>query len=257
MSPERENTETEKIIGKEAVIFDVDNTILDTHPVYQEAYVNLRNILISEYGDVIANSLCDEFLFDTYNPEGKYKGIIDINFLANEFSKSLIERELLEDTSKAIEAIKKPLRDIYKTVPEFLPGAEDLLKHLIADNKRIAFCTHSGDWGKLKVDYIWEEISLPGEDPVYYSVPLDEEKDGSSYLKVVNMLGLRPSEVVVIGDNMKADINAALDIGVDTCVFYQYKVPGETEFRNNEEVVVAPDCVVYKKDSLEEIKKLF
>ena len=257
MRLEKETTKTEKIADKKAVIFDVDNTILDTHPVYEEAYTKLRNILMTDYGEDLGNSLCDDFLFDMYNPEGKYKGIIDMNFIITKFSESLIEKKLLEGRPEAIVAIEKPLREIYKTVPQFLPGAKDLLKHLIENDIKVAFCTHSGDWGELKVRWIWEEVGLLGEDPVYYSVPLNEEKDGSSYLKVVNMLDLKPQEVVVVGDNMKADIEAALEIGVDTCVFYRYKVPGKTEFRNNENITVESNCIVYEKDFLEEIEELF
>ena len=247
----------EKITDKKAVIFDVDGTLMATHDVFINGFNELKEVLTLEYGEEIGDSLYEEIIFETYHKDGKYKGIMDINYIAEKFTETLIERELLENTQEAKDTIEKPLKNIYNTIPKFLPGAKELLIHLLDNNIRIAFCTHSGDWGKDKVEAIWEEIGMPHEELIYNSIPLDKVKNGSEYLKVINMLDLKPSDVVVVGDDLKADIIAPLEIGVDTCVFYEWKEDYKTEFRNNEVVLPEGNHKVITTDSLKYVKSLF
>lgn len=249
---EEDSLKQEKIRGKKGVVFDVDNTLVDTNHVFESAYDELRIFLKEKFGDETGEEIQNGLLFDTYDEEGDYWGILDIIFIARKFSKSLVEKNLIKENERY--EIEKCLSEIYNTIPEFLPGARELLEHLYNKRYKIAFCTHSGEWGNLKTKGIWNDLGFPEDELVYLTIPLEEKKEGKDWFKVVDMLGLGVNDVVVIGDNKEADILAAQSIGIDTCVFYKYatpqKVPLDVEIKKE-------GCVVYEKDSLYDIINLF
>jgi len=247
----------EKIVGKKAVIFDVDNTILDSSPVFIQAYENLQAVLEKQLGDNMSKELMKKFMFDMYEEGGRYKGVLDMDFIAKDFFEGLVGRELIEDKEEVRNEIEKPLVEIYNDCPPFLPGAEQLLKHLYRKGLKIAFCTHNGEWGNLKVKSIWEKMEFPKEELIYLTIPLEEEKNRESWRKVINMLELKPSEVVVIGDNREADIVEAQKIGVDTFVFYRYAMIHNVDFYDDSVCIDNPGSIVYETDSLKDIIDLF
>ena len=247
----------EKIVGKKAVIFDVDNTILDSTPVFVQAYENLRIVLEKKLGNDLSKELMKKFMFDMYEEGGRYKGVLNMNFIARDFFEELVSKELIEDKVEVRNEIGKPLTEIYDNCPPFLSGAEQLLKHLYRKGLKIAFCTHSGEWGNLKVKSIWEKMGFPKEELIYLTIPLKEKKNRDSWREVIGMLKLKPSEVVVIGDNKEADIVEAQKIGVDTFVFYRYAVIHNVDFYNDSICIDNPGSIVYETDSLKDIIDLF
>jgi phosphoglycolate phosphatase-like HAD superfamily hydrolase len=250
-------TSTEKIKGKKGIIFDVDNTLLNTHILFVNAYRDTEIMLEEKFGNGMGKELMDGFIFDMYNAKGKYKDVLDMVFLAERFSEKLVEQKLIKDTEKERYEIEKLLKGIYQQMPEFLPGAEDLLRCVYDKGYKIGFCTHSGDsWGDVKMKGIWERLKFSNVDPVYLSISLSEQKGSEHWLETVEMLGLKPEDVVVVGDNKEADILAAQKIGVDTCIWYKYAIPKDTNFYNDLDIT-KEGCVVYEKDTLEEIKELF
>jgi len=251
------NKKKEKIIGKKAVIFDVDNTILDSTPIFLQAYENLRIVLNKKLGNDISEKLMEKFMLDMYEEGGRYKGILDMHLISSDFTKGLIKRKLIEDKKEVIDEIEKPLIEVYNDCPPFLSGAEQLLKHLRNKGLKIAFCTHSGEWGDLKVKSIWNRMDFPEKELIYITIPLKEEKNRDSWREVINMLGLKPSEVVVIGDNKEADIIEAQKIGVDTFVFYRYAVIHNVDFYKDDVCIHNSGSIVYERDSLEDIIELF
>lgn len=246
-----------KITGKKAVIFDVDNTILDSTPVFIQAYKDLRITLTKRLGKDIGDELMDKFMFDLYKDRGKYKGVLDMNFISEDFTQGLLKEKVIDDKVEIRNEIEKPLKEIYKKSPPFLPGAQQLLKYLYEEGLRIAFCTHSGKWGNLKVKSIWEDMGFPKEELVYLTIPLDKEKDSNSWLEIINMLGLKPTKVVVIGDNKGADIVEAQKVGVDTFIYYRYAIIHNVDFYDDDICIDNPGSIVYRKDHLKDIIELF
>lgn len=251
------NNTVKKIKGKKGIVFDVDNTLLDSHVIFTHAYDDMRVLLKKKFGDDMGEELMNGFIFDMYDDKGKYKDMLNMVFLAERFSDSLVEKGLIKDTKDERYEMEKLFRGIYKEIPEFLPGAEDLLKYVYEKKYKIGFCTHSGDeWGSVKVEGMWRKLGLPEKDLTYLSISLDDQKRGEHWLKTIEMLRLDPKDVVVVGDNKEADIVAAQEIGVDTCVWYKYALPNDTNFYKD--LDIAKDgCTVYERDTLEEIKELF
>ena len=251
------NNKKEKIVGKKAVIFDVDNTVLDSTPMFLQAYENLRIVLNKRLGNDVSEKLMEKFMLDMYEEGGRYKGILDMHLISSDFTKGLIKRKLIEDKREVIDEIEKPLIEVYNDCPPFLSGAELLLKHLYSKGLKIAFCTHSGEWGNLKVKGIWSKMNFPKEELIYLTIPLEGKKDSNSWLKIIDMLKLKPSEVVVVGDNKEADIVEAQKIGVDTFIFYRYAVIHNAAFYKDDICIHNPGSVVYERDSLKDIIELF
>lgn len=252
----KDSTKQEKITGKKAVVFDIDNTLLDAHVVFTGAYDDLEVLLKEKFGDDLGEELINGFKFDMYDEKGKYRDIIDMYFLSEKFSEHLVELGLIKNTREERFEIERLLKGIYEEMPSYLPGAQELLKHLYNNNYKIAFCTHSGKWGDVKAKGIWNDLDLPEEELIYLSIPLSGKKDGNSWLEVIKMMDLSPEDVVVIGDNREADILAAQEIGVDTCVLYRYAMPKDSNFYRDVDTNKS-GCIVYERDSLEEIMGLF
>ncbi len=253
---ERIELEQEKIKGKKGVVFDIDNTLLDAHTIFINTYNDLEILLKEKFGDDLGEELINGFKFDMYDSNGKYRDIVDMNFLAEKFSEHLVELGLIKNTYEGKYEIERLLKGIYEEMPDYLPGAKELLKHLKDSGYKIGFCTHSGEWGDIKAKGIWRDLDLPEDELVYLSVPLNGKKSSQSWNEVINMMGLGPKEVVVVGDNKEADILPAQEIGVDTCVLYKYAIPKDSNFYK-ELNIDKPGCMVYEKDTLSEIKKLF
>jgi HAD superfamily hydrolase (TIGR01509 family) len=252
----REDLKQEKIKGKKGIVFDIDNTLLDAHTVFINTYADLEVFLKEKFGDSLGEELINGFKFDMYDDNGKYKNIIDMNFLAERFSEHLVELGLIKNTKEDRYEMEKLLKGIYQEMPDYLPGAQELLKHLRDGGYKIGFCTHSGEWGDIKAKGIWRDLDLPEDELIYLSIPLNGKKDAQSWKEVIEMMNLEPNEVVVIGDNKEADILPAQEIGVDTCVWYRYALPKDTNFYKDL-TIDKPGCIVYEKDTLNEIKKLF
>jgi FMN phosphatase YigB (HAD superfamily) len=247
-----------EIKGKKAVIFDIDNTLLNTHILFTQAYSDMRILLKERFGDILGEEIMNSFMFDMYDEKGRYFNTLNMITISESFSNDLVSRGLIEDTKEERFEMERLFKGIYDEFPEFLPGAEDLLKYLHTKGFVISFCTHSGEWGHVKAETIWRKMKFPKKELKYLTIPLEEKKDKGNWLKVVTLLGLKPSDVVVVGDNKEADILASQEIGVDTCIWYKYLIKEkDTDFYTKGIDISRDNCIVYEVNSLEDIKELF
>jgi len=257
MSVKKEILDCKEDSPIKAFIFDIDGTLMDTVKTFIETYEEVEIVLKNIFKNkTLAEEEFLAFKEDMYTEGGKYRGVLDMHIISEGFSKDLFERGLIreEDRSK----IEEPMKDVYKKTPDIYPDTLDLLKSLKEKGYGISFSTHSGDWGKQKVEYIWNLLGFNPEELIYLSIPLEEEKDSKSWKKIVGMLGLRCNEVVVVGDNPEADIKNAIIAGINRCVFVKRKLPGDYKFRGEE--LYLPEgkgCKIWRVSSLLEIKRLF
>jgi len=257
MDLKKEVLDCKKYPPVKAFIFDVDGTLMDTVKIFIETYEEVEVILKNIFKDkALAKEEFLAFKEEMYAEKGKYKDILDMYVISEKFSKDLFRRGLIREEDRA--RVEKPMKDIYKKIPDIYPDALDLLKNLKTKGYRISFSTHSGDWGKQKIEYIWNLLGSDSEELIYLSIPLEEEKDSKSWKKIAKMLGLKCNEVVVVGDNPEADIENAVVAGINRCVFVRRKLPGDYKFRGEELYLPeGENYKVWRVSSLLEIEKLF
>lgn len=256
MGCEEENKDSERFPSIKAFVFDVDGTLMDTVKTFVDMYGEAGNALKNILGDEVSGEVMDQFQRDMYLDGGIYKDILDMRIIADDWTGSLLEKGLLSKPDT--EYLADILKSVYAKIPNLYPDTLSTLLYLKKKGFKISFSTHSGDWGKEKIEYIWNSLGFDMNDLVYLSIPLNEKKDSDSWKRIVDSLELTPEEIAVVGDNPEDDIINALEAGVNTCVFVRRKLSGDYKFREEElKLEGKNDCIVYEVDSLKEIEELF
>jgi HAD superfamily hydrolase (TIGR01509 family) len=173
-----------------AVLFDLDGVLLDTEPLYTEA----TQASIAEFGHVYDWSLKRHMIG---------KGAL-------ESSAFLIQRLGLPLTPEALVARQDALLDrLFERSPA-MPGAEDLVRELIAKNVSLAVATSSRAalYRRKIAAHAWFShfrLAVTGDDPEVLRL----KPAPDIFLVASARLGVPPEECVVIEDS-PAGVEAAL-----------------------------------------------
>lgn len=199
-----------KARGIEAALFDLDDTLIDTHICFEKQVE-------------LFLKFCSNFLPN-----------ININDLRNEFEK--INRAsfgVLGASQKKWEFVVEGLSELYgtdgfkdgigilykvfDTVPSLIDGARETLDVCQKVGLRLGLVTHASQaWTDAKIDGLglrgyFECIKVI--DPEVYRYKGSEHWQGA-----IDYLGVHPSRIIVVGDNLQGDIQAAHESGVKTLV---------------------------------------
>lgn len=199
---------------KKLIVFDLDDTLVDTSHVYWFArtrFVEIMSAAGFSAESVIRNfELVDESHIETYG------------YVPERYERSMLTtyRKFLQEIRKSPDStIEKEISDCGKlittTIPEVIDGALELLKW--AQDKFILAVLTRGipalqnaklDKTNLGSFFVRREIA-----PI---------KTADTYTQLVESLGIHPRETWVIGDSIKSDINPAIEIGA-TAILYRYQ----------------------------------
>jgi 2,3-diketo-5-methylthio-1-phosphopentane phosphatase/HAD superfamily hydrolase (TIGR01509 family) len=173
------------------LIFDLDGTLIDS---YDAIYIGLVEVF-NHFGiPPLPHHQLGEFLGRSL------EGILNPFFLPHQI-----------EEAKPI--FRNKYRDIYLDKTSLLPGAEAVVKELfrrsirlaVASNKSAKFCREL--LSKLGIDHFFTTIRGVGDD-------LRPKPFPDMVKTIVLDLGLRPEEVVMVGDTVE-DIEAGKSAGVD------------------------------------------
>lgn len=187
-----------------AVMFDMDNTLLETQVLYEEAHVELAKLIAR------------------FVPEATEKEVVTVlrNFETQLFDTmgygalmlpQAFENTVLKYVPNASDALVDEARDmafnVYAREAALKPGAEEAVKEL--SGKYRLFIVTAGDdevqqgrIAKLAFAHLFEEI---------YIVP---HKDKAVFDSILAAKGIKPEEAVMIGDSLRSDIYPALEAGM-------------------------------------------
>lgn len=197
------------------LIFDLDDTLLDTSDLYWRARSAFVEKVSQEGFDRLI--VIDEFeKVDT-------KNIQKWGFSPHRYGKSMTETYLLLSYKFDYKAKPETLTFIHEfcsrivvdTVPETVEGAIDLLEwaykkfHLVVLTRGEEKLQHRKLKESKLIDY-FKEI---------YVVPF---KNRQVFEFVLTQTGFKPEEAWVIGDSIKSDINPGILAGTK-CILYSYK----------------------------------
>jgi putative hydrolase of the HAD superfamily len=201
--------------GQELLIFDLDDTLLDTSDLYWRARSAFVEKVSKEGFD--RQIVVDEFeKTDTKNMQ-KW------GFSPHRYGKSMTETYQLlcsrfeskskQETLNFIDEFCS--RIVVDTVPEIVEGAIELLEwayrkfHLVVLTRGEEKLQHRKLKESKLIDYFKEVYVVPYKNIQVFEFVLTET-------------GFKPEETWVIGDSIKSDINPGLLVGAK-CILYSYK----------------------------------
>lgn len=198
-----------------AVLIDVDDTLLD----FKKSAEQSIKISAKERGITVPNDVIETFV--RHNDEWWRKiekgEVTKAELRLYRFSGIFKELGIETDGPTFDDTFKKNLREAYAKVD----GAEDLLKYLSKYSLYVASNAHDEEYQRTRLkkagllDY-FKGLFVSGA--VGANKPTKEFFDRC--METINVL---PSEVVMVGDSLTADIEGAKAYGYHTVWFDKYK----------------------------------
>ncbi|MEJ2267638.1 MAG: HAD family hydrolase [Nanoarchaeota archaeon] len=211
---------------KKAILFDLDNTLYEYEPVHKKA-VDAVYRIFSKKVKISKNKFIE--LYKMSNEEIKY----ELAGTASAHNRILYFQRIVEKTHNTIEPkiILQMYSEYWKVFLDNMKlkkGVLETLKKLQKSKIKIALVTNLTTKIQLK-----KMQKLKIEKYVDYFVTSEEsggEKPNSiMFLLTLNKLNLLPSEVVMVGDNLVADIEGANSVGIDSIAITSKKIKANKE----------------------------
>lgn len=193
--------------GVKAVLFDLDDTLISTSPLIRELEDRYVTYVVGQQP-----TLSPHEVLDTLRREDTAV------FTSHSVSKarwSALAHKLVDvygpDTEDAFHTGLAIFMSLYSTVPRMLPGAMDTVQTFRCVAEKMGVVTHADEyWTSLKL----HKTGLSTFFDQVYVVPDNDHKNGEHWAKAIEQLGVKPHEVLVIGDSVTGDITAASRAGV-------------------------------------------
>lgn len=193
--------------GIKAVLFDLDDTLISTSPVIRDLEERYVKYVASQQPE-----LSPQHVLDTLRDADASV------FASHSVSKarwSALAHRLVDTygahTEETFHRGLAIFMSLYSTVPPLLPGAVDTVSALRCAVGKMGVVTHADEY--------WTEVKLhkTGLSTFFdhvHIVPDDGHKNSDHWRQAIASLGVKPHEVLVIGDSIRGDIQAAAEAGV-------------------------------------------
>jgi HAD superfamily hydrolase (TIGR01509 family) len=187
----------------QAVLLDVGGVLVDESEFYRLMQTQLLEVLEQEGFSVTEEELTEIFRLMWRRGRSNYRGAILWHFAKPDL-------EQFQDLRKSL----RPLHEFYQVwKPRLSSGVEGIIAAL-SRNYRLAlagnqpahvkeFLRSQGILQYFEYDLVSEELGLAKPDPLFFEIILDR-------------LGVRPEEAVMVGDRLDNDIYPAKRLGMRT-----------------------------------------
>ncbi len=183
--------------------FDADDTLWSNEPLFREAERKVAEAL-SDFGDF--QYISDEL----YKVEFKNMG--DYGFGAKAYVLSMIENavNLTEGklTGEQVMYIIDSGRAILRNPATPLPGVEETLERLSEDGRYKLVLMTKGELLDQE-----RKIARSGLAKYFSLIDIVSNKTQKEYIGLCDRLGISPSELMMIGNSFKSDIEPVLQLG--------------------------------------------
>jgi len=195
--------------GVEIVLFDMDETLVDTREHYRERMRAYCVYLAKESGKP-EDELFDLFMEGVMALRDEFQvrsAVLDVP--ARVLAK-MCGVEGLELESQIDELMK-----IYELPPKVLPGAVEQVRMMRDAGLKMVLVTHADEeWTQRKLSQgfldLFDEVIC---------TPVHLPKDIKAWEKALRKLGVDLSQVMVVGDSWVSDVKPALELGVNKVVW--------------------------------------
>lgn len=201
-----------KNINPKTILFDLDDTLLQTNTVFADKCNAVIKILSDDLKlpqeqvkEIFEKANVQSRQTSFVNPNKCWPTTLSLVYNQCKFSDDAYQKSL--DTFKTI----------YKTPVEAIEGAIELLELCKRKNIPLGLVTHA--------QRRWTNFKLKNS-PIsqYFAhvevVNMNREKKSKDWLKAFQVLNTLPEEGMVVGDNIKGDILAGEKIGAKYLVWY-------------------------------------
>lgn len=207
-----------------AIFVDIDDTLLDYVPCCREAFDAAMDTLSAEGGLSAERSVfCQRsglfnLFFDIAGrlfSEAKH-GKYTIAEVMDLYPKEFIAAIGYPDS--AVEPFKQAFRATWGKTHTLVPEAEEMLETL--KNKGYRLFAASNSFGHLQRSRLEHAGILHYFEDTFISMDIGYDKpDIRFYQEALRRAGLKPEEVLMIGDSMTTDIEGARNAGMDALFF--------------------------------------
>ncbi len=194
--------------GIEMVLFDVDNTLINTSKLYREKMGDYCQFLEekSGYGSEELAGMYFEAIYSMRDEFNVIPAIMEYPARILGMLTGVDGEELEKEIGKILE--------IYDTNPDVFDGAVEQVKRVRDAGVDTAVVTHAEEgwtFDKLK--------NFRGLFKEKICTPIDEPKDSRAWYEGMERLGVEPEEVMIVGDSISSDIIPGLQLGVGKLVW--------------------------------------
>jgi len=190
-------------LGIKALLFDLDDTLIDTDEIFQRNMMNFSEEVAGSFG--ISSNFVNKRLHELNIDEYKRYGVDPLKW-------SIVLQRLGEELGD-VELVKQSgghINKIYFQEPNLFPGVRPLLSGLQDGNFLLGEVTHGEtEWSLRKND----QAGISHYFDVIVTASVKEIKSEKHWLRCMDTLGVTPQECVITGDNLKGDIIPAISLG--------------------------------------------
>ncbi len=235
---------SEKIKAK-ALIFDFDNTLVDTHSAISNAYSKIVE-LISLNSGIDSNYLMQQLL------KAQKEVIDDIPLVSRQYDRKEVIKKVNENLSlnldeKQIEELSQKFYYFISEKIDYSKDTEEILKTLKSRGKKLGLLTDTDARPGLKkrrlnnlnFTKLFDVVLIAGED-------IPQRKNSSiPFIEIARLLNVEPKNILVVGDRMDADIDNAKEAGMKAVLIDKYLPPNKG--------IHKPDAVIHELKQILEI----
>lgn len=191
---------------KNVILFDLDDTLIDTHAVFRK-YIDALKIFLAKETQREFDEITKVFI--TIHNEKFDEFHVDFDRLWPSISKKLTEELGLNDHLSV--EIQSYLDSILHEVPKLKDGVVETLEELRIREYSLGLVTHAlKDWTDFKLD----SLALRNYFTHIEIADASGVKSSSCWLHALSQFNIKPEDGIVVGDNINGDIIAAHSIGV-------------------------------------------
>jgi putative hydrolase of the HAD superfamily len=200
-----------------AVVFDLDDTLLDTTGLEAEMLVGLCEAVRAEHPGVEYDTLRTRF---RDGRDDLYQRVLagELDIAAYRRLHLIAVCEPWGEPSEALHAAAVRLRDEQLGRSRFVEHAIELVRHLRGAGVRTGLLTNGPSWmQRRKVELLGLEREL---DAIGISEELGAAKpDPAAFTATLQLMASAPEETVMVGDHLDWDVRGALAAGMRGAVW--------------------------------------
>ncbi len=225
------------------VLFDLDNTLIDASSTIEKADEAVLNEMKKDFKDLnkeLFNEINHRVNKEFKNTPYKERNRTLFYELFGKVSGFEFKKDHLDKYSDIFEEY------LFRRI-EFSEGVEEVIKKLKDNGLKIGLLTGEGMYPGSKSNTIKNLPFMKNFDLTVIAMESIEEskKEVNAFIKTAKLLGLRPEEIIFIGDMPEVDIDNAKEAGMLTVLFDRYNKDKKRKEKSE------PDYII------EDIKELY